>query len=149
MLRELRQFFQRRAIAVHGENAFGRDHGMIEARPVLMQQLLGMRDIVVPEKLHVGAAEFGPAADAGMRKLVAQDEIAAAGNRRQDPGIGEIARAEHASGLRALELRQPRFEFGIERMVAGDEARGAGAHAEAADRLDAASFTAGCCDRLR
>ena len=71
-----------------------------------------------------------------MRQLVDQDEIVAAGQRRNDAGVGEIAGAEHAGRLGALEPREPRFELGVQRMVAGDEARGAGADAVSCDRLD-------------
>ena len=50
-----------------------------------------------------------------------------ADQRRDDAGIGEIAGAEHAGRLGSLQPRQPRFELGEQRMVAGDQARGAGA----------------------
>ncbi len=60
-----------------------------------------------------------------------------ADQRRNDAGIGEIAGAEHAGGLGALEPGEPRFELGVERMVAGDQPRGAGADAVARERRDA------------
>ncbi len=71
-----------------------------------------------------------------MGELVDQDQVVAPDQRRNDAGIGEIAGAEHAGGLGALQRGQPRFELGVERMIAGDEARGAGADAIALDRRD-------------
>ncbi len=46
-----------------------------------------------------------------------------------DAGIGEIAGAEHDRRLGVLDAGEALFELGIERVVAGDEPRGAGAGA--------------------
>src|SRR5215470_15509236 len=70
-----------------------------------------------------------------MRKLVDRDEVATADQRRNDPGVGKVPRAEHAGGGGTLELRKPRFELIVERMIAGNEARGAGADSELVDGL--------------
>ena len=67
-----------------------------------------------------------------MRQLVDQDQVVAPDQRRGDAGVGEIARAEHAGGFGLLQPRQPRFELGIERMIAGDEPRRAGARRRSA-----------------
>ena len=71
-----------------------------------------------------------------MGQLVEQDEIAASDEGRGDARVGEKAGAEHAGRLSALYPRQPAFQLGVERMVAGDEARGAGADTVAFDRGD-------------
>ena len=74
--------------------------------------------------------------DAGVGQFVDQDQVAAAGQRRDDADIGEIAGAENAGGFGAFEPRQPAFQFVVERMIAGDQARGAGADAKTLRRLD-------------
>ncbi len=71
-----------------------------------------------------------------MRQFIDEDQIVGADQSRNDAGIGEVARAEHASRLAALEPRQPRFECRIKRMIAGDEARSAGADAIARRRIE-------------
>ena len=84
-----------------------------------------MRDVVVAEGQHLAARQPRAGPQAGMRQLVEQHQIVAADQARDDAGIGEIAGAEDAAGFGALQPRQPRFEFGEQRMVAGDEPRGA------------------------
>ncbi len=81
---------------------------------------------------RAGEPRAGP--QAGMGELVDQHEIAAADQRRHDAGIGEIAGAEHAGRRGTLEPRQPRLQRVVERMVPGDEPRGAGADAIFRDR---------------
>ena len=93
-------------------------------------------DIGVAVEVDRRAAQLGAGMDAGVRQFVDQDQIVRPDQRRDDAGIGEIAGAEHAGRLGALEPRQPLFQFGIERMIAGDEPRGAGADAVALGRLD-------------
>src|SRR5689334_5549889 len=75
-----------------------------------------------------------------MGELVDQDQIATPGQHRRNPGVGQIARAEHAGGRRVLEPCQPQLQFGVERMVAGHEPRRAGADAMALDRRDGGGF---------
>ncbi len=70
-----------------------------------------------------------------MGELVDQDEIAAADEGRNDPGVGEIAGTEHARCCGSLEAREPRLQCLVERMVPGDEARGAGPDAVLGDRV--------------
>src|SRR5262249_27436902 len=48
----------------------------------------------------------------------------------------KIAGAEHAGRVGLLQSRQPRLQLGVERMIAGDQAGGAGAHPVSADRRD-------------
>ena len=95
-----------------------------------------MAGVVVAERQHLGARQPRAGPQARMRQLIDQDQVAAADQRRGDAGVGEIARAEHAGGLGALEPRQPLLQLGVERMIAGDEPRGAGADAVALDRRD-------------
>ena len=86
-------------------------------------------DVVVAERQHGGARQPRAGPQAGMRQLVDQHQVVAADQRRNDAGIGEIAGAEHAGRLGALEPGEPRFELGEQRMIAGHEPRGAGADA--------------------
>ena len=90
-----------------------------------------MRRVIVPEWHDVGAAQSGAGMHGGVCEFVDQDQVAGPGERRDDPGIGEIARAEDAGCVRALQPREPRLQLGIKRMAAGDEPRGAGARAVA------------------
>ena len=71
-----------------------------------------------------------------MRQLVDQHEVVAADQRRNDAGVGEVAGAEHAGRLGALEPGEAAFELAEQRMIAGHQARGAAADAMALDRLD-------------
>jgi hypothetical protein len=66
-------------------------------------------------------------------QFVDQHEVALAGEGGDQAGIGQVARAEHHAGLRALQPRQPRLEFGQQRVVAGHQPRGAGARAVRVD----------------
>ena len=66
----------------------------------------------------------------------------AAGQCRNDSGVGEVAGAEHAGVLRTLEACEPRFELAEQGMVAGDEPRRAGARAVALDRCHGGLFHA-------
>ncbi len=71
-----------------------------------------------------------------MRQLIRQHQAVAADQHRDDAGIGEIAGAEHAGGLGLFDAGEARLQLGIERVIAGDQARGAGAGAVALDRRD-------------
>ncbi len=71
-----------------------------------------------------------------MRQLVDQHEVALPDKGGDDAEIGEVPRAEDAGGLGVLPAGQPRLELGEERMVAGDEAGGAGADPIGLQRLD-------------
>jgi hypothetical protein len=62
-----------------------------------------------------------------MGQLVDRHEVAVADQRRNDSRIGKVAGAEHARGRGALEPRKPPLKLVVERMIAGNEARRAGA----------------------
>ena len=102
----------------------------------LRQQHLHVPGIAVAERDHGSAGEPRAGPQAGMGQLVDEDEIVGADQRRDDAEIGEVAGAEHASGLGVLPARQPRFQRGEQGMVAGHKAGGAGADAIDAQRLD-------------
>ena len=105
------------------------------ARPAIGEQRIEGGEVVVGVGHHRRAREPRARKQAGMGKRVDRHQVVAADQRRNDAGIGEIARSEHAGGFGALEARQPRFELLVERMVAGDEARGPGADAIPVGRL--------------
>ena len=95
-----------------------------------------MRHLGMAVKVDRGAGKFCAGVDAGMREFIDQDEIVRSHQSRDDAGIGEITRTEHTSRRAALEPRQPRFERVVERMIAGDQPRSAGADAVTRGRVD-------------
>ena len=135
-LRQSRQVFERREIAIHGKHAVGGDQRVGVTAAVLSQKRFGVRHVAVAIALHGRAAELGAGMDAGVGQFIDQDQVAAAGQRRDDADIGEIAGAENARRFGAFQPRQPALQFVVERVIAGDEARGAGADAVALRRLD-------------
>jgi hypothetical protein len=116
-------------VAVHREHAVGKDQGMAVPGTSLEQERAQVVEIVVGERHDGRAGQAGACPQAGMRELVDQYEIAAADQRRNDPGVGEIAGTEHAGVGCSFEAREPRLQRLVERMVPGDEARGPGADA--------------------
>ncbi len=127
--RERRQFRERRQVAVHRENTVGDDEDATMLVTFVTQEPLGIGEIVMREGRHAGAAQPCAGPEAGMGQRVEQHQIALAHQRRDDPGIGEIAGAEDAGRRRTLQPRQPLLQFAQQRMIAGDEAGGAGARA--------------------
>ncbi len=135
-LRKRRERVQRRDVAIHGKDAVGHDQCPRMAAAMFRQKGFDMVHVAVPVGHDSRARETRAGPQAGMRQFVDQDEVLAADQRRDDAEIGEIARAEDAGRLGAFPMGQPRFEFAIKRMIAGDQPRGAGADAVDADRLD-------------
>ncbi len=78
-----------------------------------------------------------------MRQLVDQHEVVTADQRRDDAAVGEIAGAEHAGRLGALEPGEAPLEFAEQGMVAGHQAGGAAAHAMALRRFDRGGLQGG------
>ena len=133
-LRQRVEFGERREIAVHGEHAVGDDQRVIVLGAMRGQQFARMRDVVMAEGQTVPRDNLRAGIDAGVRQLVEQHQPAAADQRRDDAGIGEIAGAEHDRCLGLLDAGEARLQLGIERVIAGDQPRGAGARAIALDR---------------
>ena len=102
-----------------------------------------MGDVIVAEGDHLAAGQPRARPQTGMRQFVDQHQIGTADQARNDAGIGQIARAEDAGGFGALQPRQPRFQLGEQRMIAGDQPRGAGAGAIAFQRGDRRLFDRG------
>ncbi len=99
-----------------------------------LQQVSGVRDIVVTERSTSACAQLAAGPQAGVRKRIDQEQVSRPDQRRDDAGIGEIAGAENACVLGALEAREPALQLREQRMVAGDQPRGAGADAIGPDR---------------
>ena len=135
-LRQCRQLFKRSKVAVHGKNAVGSDQRMGVTAAVFREKRLGVRHIAVAIAPQGRAAELGASMDAGVGQFIDQDQIAATGQRRDDADIGEIAGAEDARRVGAFQPRQPALQLVVERVIAGDEAGGAGPDAVALRRLD-------------
>ena len=123
------QFGERREIAVHREHAVGDDQRMVVAGAMFGQQFAGMVEVVVAEGHDLAARQLRPGKQAGMRQFVDQDQAVAPDQHRNDAGIGEIAGAEHDGGFGLLERGQAGFQLGVKRVIAGDQARRAGARA--------------------
>src|SRR3954447_3758812 len=70
-----------------------------------------------------------------MVERIGEDDVALAGERRDDPDVREVAGSEQQAGLTALEFRYPLFEPLVDRHVAADKARGTGARAPAHRRV--------------
>ncbi len=100
------------------------------------EQFDRMGDVVVAKEQRFGPGEPRAGVEAGVGQLVDQDQILRSSQRRDDAEIGEIAGAKDAGRLGSLDGGEAGFELAEERMVAGDEARGAGARAIAFDGGD-------------
>jgi hypothetical protein len=72
-----------------------------------------------------------------VAELVEDDEIVAADEGGNRTDVREVAAAEDDGVLGAFERRELALELGVERMVAVDEAGGAGADAETLRGFDA------------
>ena len=94
------------------------------------------------ERHHGGARRAGAGEQAGMGELVHQHEIIGTDQGRDDADIGQIAGAEHAGGFGLLQPREPALERGEQRMIAGDQPRGAAADPVALQRIDPAALMA-------
>ena len=131
---ERQQFGERRQIAVHGEHTVGDDQRVVVFGAMPLKQFARMGDVVVAKRHHRAARQLRAGEQAGVRQLIRQHQPVAADQHRDDAGIGEIAGAEHHGGLRLLDAGEPRLQLRIQRVVAGDQARGAGAGAIGLDR---------------
>ena len=99
--------------------------------------------VVVPESMHRGAGEPRAGPETRVRQLVDQHQVVAARECGRHSGVDEIAGAEHAGGLGALEPREARLQLAVQRVVAGDEPRSADADAVALDRRDGRGLEGG------
>ena len=126
---ERQQLGERRQIAVHGEHAVGHDQHMVVLGAMRCQQFARMRDVVVAERHHLAARQLRAGEQASVRQFIHQHQPVAPDQHRNDAGIGEIAGAEHDRGLCLLDAGEARFQLRVERVVAGDQARGARAGA--------------------
>src|SRR5438046_1380946 len=98
--------------------------------------------VVVPEGLDMRTREVGTRPETGVRQLVYEEQVARSDEHGDDAGVRQIPGAENARRLRALETRQLFLELDVQRMVASDQARRAGAGAVPCDRVDRGLFYA-------
>ncbi len=115
LVRRHQQFGERREVAVHGEYAVGDDQRVIVLGAMREQKLARMTDVIVPESQHAAARQLRAGIDAGVREFIQQHQPVAADQHGDNAGIGEIAGTEHDRRLGLLDLRQPRFQFGVKR----------------------------------
>ncbi len=129
------ELVERREVAIHREHAVG-DHQRVAMtrRDVRRAVLRHDRRRSAGRACTVARDSRAPAHRQACDSSSIRIRSSRPDQHRDDAGVGEIAGAEHAGGLGALPARQPGFEFGVERMVAGHQPRGAGA-----DAVDAAA----------
>jgi hypothetical protein len=130
---QLRQLLDRGDVAVHREDAVGDDE---RAAPLRLPQAPGeVLEVRVPVDEDLGPGEPAAVDDAGVVQLVGEDDLPAAGQRRDHSGVGQKARAVEESRLVALEGRDPLLEAPVRLHVAADQPRRTGADAPAHGRL--------------
>jgi len=109
----------------------------------LAQDMAAVIGVVVGEGLNASARKPGAGMGRGMAQLVEDDQVVGAHEARDHAAIGEVARAEDARPLLALEAGEPGFQIAVERVVARHQAGCAGAGAEHLDRFDGGAFDVG------
>src|SRR5262249_53841779 len=124
---------QRREVAVHRKYAVGGDERALFAAAMPSQYGFGVVQIAMLVELDLRAAQFRAGVYAGMRQFINEDQVVSADHGRNDAGICEITGAEHTGRFGALDPREPRFKLVVERMIAGDQARGPRADAISLD----------------
>ena len=135
-LRQRRELGQGSEVAVHGENAVGGKQGALVPGAMRGHEVRRMRHVGVAKNHDRGAGELRAGPQTSMGQFIDDDEIAAADQRRDDAGIGEVAGAKHASRLRILHPREAALKLGQQRMVTADQPGGARADAVAGERRD-------------
>ena len=126
---------QRSDVAVHGKDAVGDEQLVAGFVLDFVQQLLGVRDVLVTKNLDFGAREACAVDDAGVVQLVGDDEVFFAEDRRNRPSISREARLEDDAGLHVLEARDLLLQLHVNTHGAGDGAHRARAHAILLRRL--------------
>ena len=126
---------QRADVAVHGENAVG-DQQLVAGLVLdFIQQLFGVRHILVAEDFDLGAREPRAVDDAGVVQLVGDDEILFAQDRRHRARIRGKSGLEDHAGFDVLEARDLFFQLHVDLHGAGNGAHRARADAVLARRL--------------
>ena len=124
---QLDDSLQRREIAIHRKDRVGDDRrppSAGAAQPVGQRVQVGVR---VDDRL--GAGQAAAVDQGGVVEGVGEHDLTRAGQGRHDAGIGQEARAEQRTRLRALERRQLLLELAVRGHVARDQARRSGARA--------------------
>ena len=125
-LRELDDLLERRHVAVEREHRVGGDQR--RARVRLREppgEVLGVA-VVVHE--YLGPREPAAVDQRGVVELVGEHDVARAGQRGDDPGIGEEARAEQERAVAPHERGEPLLEAAVNGHRSRREPGGAGAH---------------------
>ncbi len=122
-------------IAIHGEDALADDQRprMIASRA--LQDGAQRVGVVVTVRLAPAPGQAGPGMQTGVRKLIEDDHVAFRYDGGNDTEIRMVTRAEHACGLRLLELGEVVLERLVKRVRAHHEARSQGATAQLGERL--------------
>ena len=133
-LRHIDQRSDRRDVAVHAEHRVADDQ--LVDRTTRAQPRFEHADIGVRIHLHFSPRQARPVDDAGVIQRIGKHRIAGPDQCRHDAGVG------HVAGRETERLRQPdeAGELGLQLLMlgvmAGNQMRGAGADAVAADRRD-------------
>ncbi len=124
---------QRSDVAVHREDAVGDDQRA--AAVGVAQSPREVLGVVVAVDERLRAREPAAVDDRRVVELVGEDDLAAPGERRDHPEVGQVARAEQQRALHPLERGDPLLEPAVQRHVPRHEPRRARADAPAHRRV--------------
>ncbi len=125
---------ERRAVAVHGIEAFDSDPGATRAAfgPPAPNGVVETLGVVVCGRDRSGLAGAHAVDDTGVDQRVVHDEVVSRGQRREERVVGEEAAAEVKAALRAEERLCLGLQGLVLGIVAAQKPRAAGAHGNAA-----------------
>src|SRR5262245_28847097 len=126
MLRDRDERDERRAVTIHGEDRVGHDEPTTTGRGG-REQGIESSGVAVGIDVDAGSGEPAPVDDARVVQGIAEDVVARADQRGDRADVRLVAGDEQQRGLGALEARELGLDLGMQREVAGDESRRAGA----------------------
>ena len=104
---------QRGAVAVEREHAVGDDQR--RAAVGVAQPPREVLDVAVVVEEGLRAREAAAVGDRGVAEAVGEHDLAALGQRRDDPEVGEVAGAEQQRALGAEEVRDALLQPAVQR----------------------------------
>ena len=111
--RQARKFFERGQIAIHREHAVGHDQRVRMSGTVRGKKRACMIRIIVAECYHRAARKLRTRPKTGVGKFIDQQKIVLAQQGGNNPGIGKIAGAEHASRILSFQRCKAGFQFAV------------------------------------
>jgi hypothetical protein len=117
-------------VTVHRKNAVRDDQLSSWLILHLLQQMLCVGDVLVPEDLYLRTREARAINDAGVVQFIRDNEILAPEHGRDCTCIGREARLKDDAGFDILEARNLLFQLHVDSHCAGDCPDSARAHAK-------------------